>query len=161
MRGSYDSKGIEVGSSNVVAPAGEYSLRVKRVFDTDKKTDLPKKTRDGDPMVSVLCEIDDAGPYLGATVWHNVTFFRRNEDGSPRKGAGMALHFLRVIGEEWGEGGASFVYDTDRWIDRTFRAKLRVGKDMNGLPRNEIALLIDPIDQPSVPVKSDGDEVPF
>lgn len=149
MKGSYSSKGVDVGG-NVIAPAGTYTLNVKRVFDTDKNGN-PKVTKNGDPMVSVLCEVDDVGEYLGATVFHNVTFMARNPDGTAKKGSGMAVHFLKSIGEPW-EG--DFEYDTDRWPGRAFRAKLKVTKDMNGIPRNEIAYLIDE-DRPQ------EDEVPF
>lgn len=152
MRGSYSSRGVDVGG-NVVAPAGTYTLKIKKVFDTDREGNV-KVTKNGDPMVSVLCEIDDTGEYLGGTVWHNVTFLGRNEDGTAKKGAGMAIHFLKTIGQEW-EG--DFEWDSDDWIGATFRAKLKVTKDKSGQPRNEIAYLLDdekPEDKPQ-------DEVPF
>jgi hypothetical protein len=57
MRGSYSSKGVDVGGGNLVAPMGEYNLIIKRVFDTDKEG-FQKVTKKGDPMVSVLCQIE-------------------------------------------------------------------------------------------------------
>lgn len=138
MRGSYSSEGVDM-QGNVIAPPGTYLLKVKKVFDTDKEGN-PKITKNGDPMVSVLCEVDDVGPYLGATLFHNVTFMARNPDGSAKRGSGMAVKFLKSIGEPW-EG--DFEWDSDRWIDRSFKAKLKVTKDQNGLPRNEIAELVD------------------
>lgn len=149
MRGVYSSKGVDVGG-NVIAPPAVYTLKVKKVFDTDK-AGQPKVTKNGDPMVSVLCEIDDVGPYLGSTIFHNVTFMGRNADGSARKGAGMAIAFLKAIGEPW-EG--DFEYDTDNWIGRSFRAKLKVSKDMNGLDRNEIGYVV-------TEDKPEDDSVPF
>lgn len=159
MRGNYSSKGVDVGG-NVIAPPAVYSLKIKKVYDTDKEGNQ-KVTKNGDPMVSVLCEIDDTGPYLGSTVWHNVTFMVPepvlDKAGKPtgetrvRKGAGMALHFLKVIGEPW-EG--DFEYDTDMWAGKLFRAKLKVSKGMDGVDRNEIAYLVD--DETKV-----DEEVPF
>jgi hypothetical protein len=128
-----------VGTANTVAPAGDYYLKVKRVFDTDKEGNQ-KFTRNGDPMVSVLCEIDDAGEWLGTTLWHNVIFMNREADGTAKKGAGMALHFLKSIGEPW-EG--DFEYDTARWPGKRFKAKLKLTKDQFGQPKNEIHYLID------------------
>jgi hypothetical protein len=72
----------------------------------------------------------------------------------------MAVHFLKVIGEPW-EG--DFDYDTDKWVGRTFRAKLKVTKDLNDMPKNEIAFLIDPLpsDGPVLGAKEETDAVPF
>lgn len=153
MKGTFNGEGVDMSGGGVIAPPGAYTLRVKKVYDTDKQGN-PKVTKNGDPMVSALCEVDDAGPYLGATVFYNVTFMARNPDGSAKKGSGMAVQFLKVIGEPW-EG--EFEYDTDRWIGRSFRAKLKVSNGFDGSPRNEIAALIDP----DKPESGDNDGVPF
>jgi hypothetical protein len=71
-------------------------------------------------------------------------------DDKHSKGAGMAIQFLKFIGEPW-EG--KFDIDTDRWINKRFKAKVRIGKDMQGRPKNEIAWLIDP--------NASEEEVPF
>jgi hypothetical protein len=134
MRMSYDSTGVDVnGPSSVPAPAANYTLEIKQVFDTDKEGN-PRRTKNGDPMVSARCEIADANEWLGTTVWHNITFLPKE-----KKGAGMAVAFLKAIGEPW-EG--AFEIDTDNWKDKTFRAKLKVVTGLNGQPRNEVAYLL-------------------
>lgn len=137
MRGSYSSKGTDVGG-NLVAPAGLYTLKIKKVYDTDKEGN-PKVSGKGDPMVSVLCEINE-GEFLGSTLWHNVTFMGKDETGKPKKGAGMAVHFLKVIGQPWED---DFEYDSDNWPGKVFRANLKV-TTFNGNVRNEIGYLVDP-----------------
>jgi hypothetical protein len=137
-RGNYNATGVDM-SGNVIAPPGVYTLKVKKAYDTDKEGN-PKMTKNGDPMVSVLCEVDDVGPYLGATVWNNVCFLGRNPDGSARKGAGIAIKFLKSIGEPW-EG--KFEWDSDNWPGRTFKARLKVATDQNKNPKNEIDEYVD------------------
>lgn len=126
------------------APEGVYRLIITKVTDT--KDDQPWKTKNGDDYVSVECEIDDAGEWLGKKVWHGCTFM----DDKSRKGAGMALQFLKAIDEPW-EG--QFDIDTDNWVGKRFRAKLGIGRDMKGRPKNEIAYLVDET--------APSDEVPF
>ncbi len=143
MRRRYNSTGVDLdGGKYTIAPEGIYDLIIKKVTDT--KDGQPWKTKNGDDYVSVECEVD-SGDYMGAKVWHGVTFM----DPS-KKGAGMAVQFLKAIGEPW-EG--DFEIDTNNWEGRTFTAKLIVGKTNQGKDRNEIAYLItgEKVD----------DEVPF
>jgi hypothetical protein len=144
MRRSYDSEGINVEGYQV-APEGIYNLAITKV--TDIKDGVQWKTKNGDDYVSVETQIDDAGEYLGKKIWHGVTFM--NDKNS--KGAGMAIQFLKFIGEPW-EG--MFDIDTDHWIGKRFKAKVRIGKDNQGRQRNEIAWLIDPN-------SAEDDGVPF
>lgn len=143
MKRSYDSTGVSLDTNFVPAPEGVYWLRI--VKTTDQKDGMPWKTRNGDDYVSVECEIDDQGDYFGKKVWHGVTIMDPSKPG-----AGMAVKFLKSIGEPW-EG--QFDIDTDNWIDKKFRARLDVGKNNKGQPRNEIAYLVD--DAAAL------DEVPF
>jgi hypothetical protein len=139
MRMNYNSDGIELGTVPAAALPGEYSLIVRQVFDKDKEGNQ-KETKNGDPMVSVRLEIDDAGEWLGTTVWHNVIFMKKDTNGKHKKGAGLAIQFLKALNQPHKN---DFKIDTDQWEDRTFRAKLKVGKDMNGNPRSEIQYIID------------------
>lgn len=146
MKRSFSSEGANMDSTFKVAPAGDYRLLISKITDT--KNDMPWKTKNGDDYVQVECEIDDAGDFLGKKVWYGVTFM----DDKSRPGAGMSLHFLKSIGEPY-EG--DFIVDTDNWVDKRFRVKLKIGKDLEGRPKNEIAYVIDESTQlPS-------DEVPF
>lgn len=132
MSFNYDATGIEITGNFTPAPPGKYNLVIKECKE--------KVTKNGDPMVSALCEIDDAG-WLGTRVWHNVSFLGKDETGKPRKGAGMAVHFLKVIGESW-EG--NFEVNCESWVGKRFRAQLKVENDLKGKPRNEIAYIISP-----------------
>lgn len=132
----YDASNINVDTSFPVAPEGIYSLVIK---DTKEKT-----TKNGDSMVAVRCEIEDANEWLGTIVWHNVTFLPPE-----KKGAGMAVNFLKNIGEPW-EG--KITVSPTRWVGKQFRCKLKVSKDLQGRPRNEIAFILD---------SQENDEVPF
>lgn len=144
MRRSYDSTGIPAEGEYPVAPEGIYELVIVKVKDT--KEGQPWKTSNGDDYVSVECEIN-TGEWAGKKVWHGVTFM----EDKTRKGAGMALNFLKAIGEPW-EG--KFDINTDNWSGRIFRAKLKIGRDNQGRNRNEIAYVISED-------KLESDEVPF
>jgi hypothetical protein len=136
----YNSDGIEI-SRFQPAPEGIYNLVIR---DTEEKI-----TQHGDPMIAVECEIDDKNEWLGKRVWHNVTFLKPDKDGKPRKGAGMAIDFLKRIGEPW-EG--QFEVNPVNWVGKTFRAKLKIENDLKSQPRNQIAWLIDdPVPQDGVP----------
>lgn len=134
----YEEKGVEAGSSSMVAPEGVYNLVITSASDT--KDGLPRVTKNGDDYVNVALEIDDANEWLGTKVYHNVTFMKNGSDGKPRKGAGIALHFLKCIGEPW---EVPFDVNPDNWIGKRLRAKLIASKDLKGRPKNEIAYLIE------------------
>jgi hypothetical protein len=142
MRRPYDSTGVSLDTNFTPAPAGVYWLKIVKVTDT--KDGLPWLTKNGDDYCSVECEIDDVGEHMGKKVWHGVTIMEPT-----KKGAGMAILFLKAIGEPW-EG--QFDIDSDNWVGKRFRAKLIVGKDQKGRPRNELAYLVS---------EDAGEEVPF
>lgn len=146
MKKVYDSTGVKMDGEFEAAPEGMYDLLVAKITDT--KDGEPWKTKNGDDYVSVECEIAN-GEWQGKKIWHGVTFM----DDTSRKGAGMAIHFLKSIGEPW---QGKFDIDTDNWPGKIFRAKLKVGKDNQGRPRNEIAYLVSE-DKP----ETDDDAVPF
>ena len=138
---NYNSTGVSM-DSGPTAPDGDYWVKI--VEASDEKDGSPRISKNGDPIVNVRCEIDE-GEFLGTTFFHNVTFMPVN-----KKGAGMAVHFLKTIGEPW-EGDVAV--EPSAWTGKRFRAHLRVEKDLKGRPRNQIAYLLD---DPKA-----EDEVPF
>lgn len=133
----YNASGIDASGGFTPAPEGVYMLKI---VDAAEKT-----SKKGNPMVSVRCQIDDANEWLGTTVWHNVTFLPKDA-----KGAGMAVQFLAAIGEPH-EG--EFEVDAFNWKGKSFRAKLKIEKDLQGRNRNQIAYLVSD--------EAAADEVPF
>lgn len=143
MRRTYDATGVSMEGNFTIAPEGVYDLVILKV--TDIKDGLPWKTKNGDDYVSVETEIA-SGEFANTKVWHGVTVM----EDKTRKGAGMALQFLKAIGEPY-EG--KFEIDTDRWVGKRFRAKLKIAKDNQGRAKNEIAYVITE--------GTGDDEVPF
>lgn len=144
MKRSYDSTGVPLDSGFAPVPEGIYSLIIREVADT--KDGMPWKTKNGDDYVRVTCEIDDKSVYLGRKVWYGVTFI----DDKTRPGAGMAINFLKNIGEPW-EG--AFEIDTDRWIGKTFKVKLKITRDNKNNLRNDVAYIVSE--------EQAEDEIPF
>ena len=134
----YDVMGVEPGNSIEAAPAGVYDLVIVKA--SDEKDGMPRVTKNGDHYVSVECEIANANEWLGKKVWTNVTFLGKDENGKPKKGAGMAIHFLKLIGQPW---EAPFDVSPEDWVGGKFRAKLIVTQDNKDRPKNEIAYYID------------------
>jgi hypothetical protein len=135
----FDATGIDANSPVFSpAPEGDYVLVIKDVKE--------KKTTTNRDMVGCKCEVAE-GPYTGKTVWHNITFIPKGEPG-----AGMAVHFLKSIGEPF-EG----VLDADpiQWIGKEFAARLTVEKDYQGTMRNKVKWV-----KPVVAALPD-EEVPF
>jgi hypothetical protein len=133
---NYDSTGVNVTGGYTPAPEGVYWLKIVAATE--------KMSKSGNNMVSCKCEIDEPGEWLGNIVFHNVTFLPKE-----RKGAGMAIQFLKHIGEPW-EG--EFIVDADAWRGKRFHAKLKIEKDLQGRNRNAVAWLIE---------EGSDEEVPF
>lgn len=138
----YDATGVESMKGFDPFPPGEYDLVIK---NTEEKT-----TEKGFPMVNVTCEVA-AGEYEGRKLFHNVVFLPpKNDDGTPRKGAGISLHFLHAIGEPY-EG--EFETDPVLWIGRKFTAQVMI-EEYNGVKRNKVRFV-------TIPINGDGNGVPF
>lgn len=147
----YDAEGIEMNEGFEPVPSGDYLLLIESVEE--------KISKKGDPLFNIKCEIS-GGEFAGRKIWHNVTLMGKGEDGKPKKGAGMALHFLKSIGEPY-EGKIKVV--PDNWIEKFFMATLGIEEGFNGRDRNFIAKLWAYEGEP--PVKKDRsvneEEVPF
>lgn len=144
MKKRLDTTGASLKTGFAPVPEGIYQLVIREVADT--KNGEPWKTKNGDDYVRVTCEIDDQGNYFGRKIWYGLTFM----DDISRPGAGMSVHFLKAIGEPW-DGPVDI--DTDRWIGRVFKAKLKIVKDQNGEPKNEVGYVLSE--------EEASEEVPF
>jgi hypothetical protein len=132
-------------------PPGEYNLIIRET--TLKTTKVKPDGNGGDPMVSAKCEIDDAGPHLGRKIWHNVIFWpEKDKEGKRPKARGLAVHFLKAIGEPYPENGGEFDVDENNWIGRRFKAAV-AQETYEGVTRNKIKFVITD--------ESKGDDIPF
>ncbi len=142
----YDGTGVQTGYTP--APAEPYWLEVVDATDKDKDG-LPLSTKKEDlPMVKCKLKVAE-GQYAGKSFLHWVTFLPKERDG-----AGMALNFLKHIGEPY-EG--QFVVTPENWIGKKVRAKLKIEEGFDGVKRNAIQYLVDE----TTVAKPNDDEVPF
>ena len=153
----YDGEGIQP-SGDFTVPEDEYVLRIAKV-----KPQRSKIKEDGTgnyPQVVVDLVVDE-GPRKGFPVsFHYVTFLPKEA-----RAAGMAIHWLKSIGEPW-EG--KFKVQPGRWLNRTIRAFLEV-KEFNGIKNMKIKWVKPhegnkaPAAAPAQPQGELGDleEVPF
>lgn len=105
---THDAAAPTEGGGARLLPPGKYELLITKVEE--------KKSKNGDPMVNVTCEVQNNTEYNGAKVFHNVTFLPKDKPG-----AGMSTHFLKSIGQPW-EGAVSV--DPDAWVGTDFTAKI-------------------------------------
>ena len=137
MSFNYNAKGAdpkEIGGMQFdPVPTGDYKLQI---INTEEKM-----SQNMNQMVMVKLEIQHKD-YLGKFVWHNVTFLPIG-----KKGYGMALHFLKTIGEPWEE---EFTINHENWRGKFLDAHVTT-ESYQGVDRNKIAWLKDP----------EEDEVPF
>ena|ERR1041385_4688876 len=106
---SYDSTGIDPdkkGGGKLV-PEGWHLWRIKKAE--------PTKSKSGNFMVKLECEIINNIDLMGKTLPHWVTFLPKD-----KQGAGIAIHFLKVIGQPW-EGKFNVVVAD--WVGGEFRGR--------------------------------------
>lgn len=106
----YNSTGVKPSQFTDPVPNGEYIMQIIKAEEMESKK--------GDPMVKVTAVVDFPAEFAGATVFHYVTFF---EKGQP--GAGIALHFLKSIGQPHDEVKNLEVNAKD-WEMKKFKAKI-------------------------------------
>lgn len=118
----YDATGIEPMGGFAPIPKARYLLRLESA--------TPKRSKNGDPMVVVDFKVHE-GRYAGRRLrFHNVTFLPAES-----KGAGMALHFLKTIGEPF-EGPIDIA--PERWIGKLLVGHVDQEPDFNGVIRNVV-----------------------
>ena len=113
----FDGTGIAMdekkGFEKKLMPKGNYNFKIVQFMSkAGKSYPCEGVTKNGDPKVDILAEVID-GEFAGERVFHSVTFMAKDKPG-----AGMSVHFLKTIGEQW-EGKISVA--PDQWIGKTFR----------------------------------------
>lgn len=123
MSFDFDGTGIDMDNQqfvNKLMPKGNYDYEI--VEFTSKAGDAYPKvgtTKNGDPKVDFLAEVITPGDYAGMRVFHSVSFLpAKKPDGTPTPGAGMAVHFLKTIGQPF-EG--KFKVEPTAWVGARFK----------------------------------------
>jgi hypothetical protein len=148
----YDATNVKPTGGFDPVPMGEYTLAISNVTE--------KSTRNGDPGYSIELEVTEPAQWAGRKVWHFVTLLPFDVDGTgtPAKGAGMAIHFLKSIGEPY---QGKIKVNPNNWFDRTLKAKIGIAADSMGRDKNIIvSLFADPNAVIPGGVKTD-DALPF
>jgi hypothetical protein len=120
-------------------PDGEYDVSI---IDVELR-----ETQKGYPMAAVKAQVINNQEFNGKWLFHNVTFMP--EDA---KGAGMAKHFLKSIGQPIDKPGVNI----DDWKGCTFRAKVGT-RTYEGKTYNEIK----GVDQTELGAAKEKNDVPF
>lgn len=146
----YDGTGVEVKGFSGFEPLPE------NVYDFQIVNFKEQLTKNGDQMVNVTLEVVESLQFNGRMVWHNVTFFPSNN-----KHAGIALHFLKCIGQPW-EG--KIAVNPENWIGKRIRAKVRpekyIGKDGVEKQKTSVVFVESPSTDPSSSQPKD-ETIPF
>lgn len=108
MSFTHDAAVPTEGGRARLLPPGKYELLITKIEE--------KKSKNGDPMVNVTCEVQNNDEFNGAKVFHNVTFLPKDKPG-----AGMSTHFLKTINQSW-EGAIEV--NPEAWVGEDFIAKI-------------------------------------
>ena len=138
MSFNFNATGIDPDSKGTskVLPKRWYNLEIVS-FVSKAGDEYPKDgaTKNGDPMVNILCEVIDDVEFNGERVFHTVTFLpAKKADGKPTPGAGMSVHFLKTIGQPY-EG--EFKVISSDWVGCKFMGYL-ISEEYNGKTKNKI-----------------------
>ena len=132
MSFNFDGTGIDPDSkgTNRVLAKGWYDFEIVSFVSKAGDT-YPKegRTKNNDPMVSILCEVINNAEFEGERVFHTVIFLK---PGTP--GSGMSIHFLKTIGQAF-EG--QFVVDSSQWVGEQFSGYV-VQDEYKGKTKNKI-----------------------
>lgn len=132
----YDATNVKPTGGFDPVPMGDYTLVINAITE--------KTTRNGDPGYSLELEVVEPTQYANRKIWHFLTLLPFDVDGTgtAAKGAGMAIHFLKTIGEPW-EG--KIKVNPNNWFGRTLKAKVGIVPDSMGRDKNIIvSLFADP-----------------
>jgi len=141
----YDATNVKPDSGREALPRGIYNLEItSAVAGYTKETNRPK--------VTVDFRVIDSLQFAGRKVrYHTVVFIPEGE-----KGAGMALHFLKTIGEPF-EG--KLKVNTDSWIGKKLKATVDI--DEKGYNKVTNVMPYDYTEALDAPKTGDGSDIPF
>lgn len=160
----FDATGIDPDSKGIgkVLPKRWFDFVVVDFVAKDGTT-YPKdgRTKNNDPMVSVLCEVINDDEFAGERLFHTVTFLpAKRPDGQPTPGAGMSVHWLKTIGQPY-EG--KIKPDSSQWVGAQFSGYV-IQDEYKGRIKNKLGE-IKPYNAPSKTASSlpnaPGSDLPF
>lgn len=124
----YDATGVDAsGGFPIIEKEGWYPFKISVA--------TPGESKNGNYQVTVDAVCMDARWYE-YSVRHWVTFLPKlTAEGTPNRGAGMAIHFLKCIGEPW-EGNLDV--NPMAWEGKTFMGKVIVS-EYQGKRNNKFA----------------------
>ncbi len=126
MRGSINLSGVSEGGTFGIQD-GIYVVEITRTMD--------KITKNNDTMISVQFTIKGSF-HNDNWIWDNV-ILSENTTSPGYKMLGKAKHFLRIIGEEY--EGNNVIYDTENWIGKRLRIKVKKNEVVEHLLLSEEA----------------------
>jgi hypothetical protein len=151
MSFDFDGTGIVVEDKKFekkLLPKGNYDFEiVEFVSKAGNSYPLEGKTKNGDPKVDILAQVINSAEFDGERIFHSVTFMPKDKPG-----AGMAIHFLKTIGQPY-EG--KFNVNPEAWVGERFRGYV-ISDEYQGKKSNKIKG-IEPIGVPNAP----GSDLPF
>lgn len=118
----YDATGIEASNQgqNKLLPKKWFAWEIVSYVTKDGSKEYPLEgytTEKKYPKVDFLAEVIDDPEFNGSRVFHSVTFMPKETDGKQTPGAGMAIHFLKTIGQPY-EGKIS--PNSEDWVGAKF-----------------------------------------
>lgn len=140
----YDTTGADMsGQGDFVIPDGEYIMRIEKVTEGRSK-------KENEYQVTCDLKVVEGDRKNFQVRFHRVTF--TDPKRSP-KGAGMAIHFLKTIGQPW-ENKPNI--DPSHWVGKVFMAWLEVS-EYNNFKSMKIKW-VKPVDKA---IAEELEEVPF
>jgi len=134
MLPEYDATGIQPSSQgqNKLLPKRWFSFEIIEYTTNDRSKTYPMDgvTKEHKyPKVDILVEVIGDSEFEGSRVFHSVTFMPKDKDG-----AGMAIHFLKTIGQPF-EG--KIKPNSQDWIGAKFDA-YPVEEEYQGKKKNKL-----------------------
>lgn len=135
----YDATGYvddqKKGFEKKLLPKGNYNFEIIEFTAKDGRVyPLEGTTKNGNAKVDILCEVTTPGEFEGERIFHSVTFLPVKTDGKATPGAGMAIHFLKTIGQPWEN---KFSINPSEWIGAEFQGYV-IQDEYNGRKSNKI-----------------------
>lgn len=154
----YDATGIEPSSQgqSKLLPKEWFTFEVIEYTSKDGAHTYPEEGFTNEnhyPKVNVLVQVVDEGEYQGERIFHTVTFMPKGVSG-----AGMAIHFLKTIGQPY-EG--KFTPDPLAWVGERFLG-YAVVDEYKGKQKNKLGE-IKPVEfrNPEIAKAAKTDDIPF